>query len=115
VKKVEDPGLKKKGGDLGKKLSGGAGALASKVFSGENILKSIYIGVAFLVLSVVGIALMGGRVGPFLVSFPVVYGLAWISQFIAGNTTLNYLGLEYVVFALLIGLFISNVIGFLNG
>ena len=111
VKKVEDPGLKKKGDDLGKRLSGGAGALASKVFSGENILKSIYIGIAFLILSVVGIALMGGRVGPFLVSFPVVYGLAWISQFIAGNTTLNYLGLEYVVFALLIGLFISNVIG----
>jgi len=111
MKKVEDPGLKKKGDDLGKRLSGGAGALASKVFSGENILKSIYIGIAFLILSVVGIALMGGRVGSFLVSFPVVYGLAWISQFIAGNTTLNYLGLEYVVFALLIGLFISNVIG----
>lgn len=61
VKKAEDPGLKKRGGDLGKKLSAGAGALASRVFSGENILKSIYIGIGFLILTAVGIALMGGR------------------------------------------------------
>ncbi|NWF92894.1 MAG: putative sulfate exporter family transporter [Syntrophaceae bacterium] len=111
MKKVEEPGLKKKGGDLGKKLSGGAGALASRVFSGENILKSIYIGIAFLILTGVGIVLMGGRVGRFVVGFPIIYALAWVSQFIAGNTTVNYLGLEYVIFALLIGLFISNVIG----
>lgn len=111
AKITEDPGLKKKGGDLSKKLSEGAGALASKVFSTENIFKSIYIGIAFLILTAIGIALMGGRVGPFLVGFPIVYGLSWLSQFIAGNTTINYWGLEYVIFALLIGLFISNVLG----
>lgn len=48
AKTAEDPGLKKKGGDLSKKLSEGAGALASKVFSTENILKSVYIGIALL-------------------------------------------------------------------
>lgn len=111
AKKVENHGLRKKGGDLSKKLSEGAGALASKVFSSENILKSVYIGIAFLVLTAIGIALMGGRVGTFLVGFPIVYGLSWLSQFIAGNTTINYLGFEYVIFALLIGLFISNVLG----
>ncbi len=108
---VEDPGLKKKGGDLSKKLNEAAGALASKVFSTENILKSIYIGIAFLFLGAIGISLMGGRVVAFVIGFPIVYGLAWFSQFIAGNTTINYWGLEYVIFALLIGLFISNVIG----
>ncbi len=108
---VEDPGLKKKGGDLSKKLSEGAGALASKVFSTGNILKSVYIGIALLVLTAIGIALMGGKVGTFILGFPIVYGLSWLSQFIAGNTTINYWGLEYVIFALLIGLFISNVIG----
>ena len=30
---------------------------------------------------------------------------------IAGNATMNYWGLEYVIFALLIGLFIGNIIG----
>ncbi|MDP2969657.1 MAG: putative sulfate exporter family transporter, partial [Deltaproteobacteria bacterium] len=59
----------------------------------------------------IGISLMGGRVVAFVIGFPIVYGLAWFSQFIAGNTTINYWGLEYVIFALLIGLFISNVIG----
>jgi hypothetical protein len=111
TKAAGDPGLKKTGGELSKKLSEGAGALASNVFSTGNILKSVYIGIALLVLTAIGIALMGGRVGTFIIGFPIVYGLAWLSQFIAGNITVNYWGLEYVIFALLIGLFISNVLG----
>jgi uncharacterized integral membrane protein (TIGR00698 family) len=111
VKEVEDPVLKKKGSDLGKKLSEGAGALASKVFSADNILKSVYIGIAVLILTAIGIGLMGGHVRVFIAGFPIVFTIAWLSQAIAGNSTVNYLGLEYVIFALLIGLFISNVIG----
>jgi hypothetical protein len=111
AKTAQDPGLKKKGSELSKKLGDEAGALVSRVLSGENILKSIYIGVAYLILTAIGIALMGGRVGAFIAGFPLVYALAWLSQFIAGNTTVNYWGLEYVIFALLIGLFISNVVG----
>ena len=110
AKITEDPGLKKRGGDLSKKLGEGAGALASKVFSTDNIRRSIYIGIAFFVLTAIGIALMGGRVKAFIAGFPIVYGIAWFSQFVAGNTTINYWGLEYVIFALLIGLFISNVL-----
>ena len=108
---AQDPALKKKGSELSKKLGDEAGALVSRVVSGENILKSIYIGVAYLILTAIGIALMGGRVGAFIAGFPLVYALAWLSHFIAGNTTVNYWGLEYVIFALLIGLFISNVVG----
>jgi len=110
TKTVKDPGLKKRGGDISKKLSVEAGAAISRVLSRENILKSIYIGLAYLVLSAIGIAIMDGRVGKFVVGFPIVYALAWLSQFIAGNSTVNYWGLEYVIFALLIGLFISNVL-----
>lgn len=111
AKTTKDPSLKKKRVDLSKKLSEGAGALANKVFSNENILKSVYIGIAFLILTAIGIALMGGKVVAFVAGFPVVYGFSWLSQFIAGNATVNYWGLEYVIFALLIGLFISNVLG----
>jgi len=111
AKGAGDAGFKKKGSDVSKKLTEGAGALVGKIFSSENILKSIYIGGAFLLLTAIGIRLMGGRVRTFILGFPIVYGLSWLSQFIAGNATINYLGFEYVIFALLIGLFISNVLG----
>lgn len=111
AKAAKDAGTKKKGEDLGKKLSGSAGALAEKVFSGENIGKIVIIGIAFLIISSAGIVLLGGNVGKYIIGFPVVYILANISQFISGNATVNYYGLEYVIFALIIGLVISNVIG----
>src|SRR3972149_3470158 len=106
------PGLPKfrRGGGVGK-LSGDAGAFVGKVFSGQNIWNSIKLGIAFWILSTIGIVLMGASVGKYIIGFPIVYALAWLSQFIAGNSTINYWGLEYVIFALVIGLFISNVIG----
>ena len=110
AKKAQDAGLKKKAGDIGK-ISGDAGAYVGRVFSGENLWRAVVVGIAYLVLSAFGIVLMGGSVGTYLVGFPAVYILAWLSQLIAGNSTVNYWGLEYVIFALLIGLFISNVVG----
>ena len=110
AKKAQDAGVKKVGADVGK-LSGTAGALVGKVFSGQNIWNSIKLGIAFWILSTIGIVLMGGNVGMYILGFPIVYVLAWLSQFIAGNSTINYWGFEYVIFALIIGLFISNVIG----
>ena len=109
--KAQDAGLKKRGGDLGRKIGSPAGATLGKVFSGENLWKAVVVGVGYLILSTIGIALLGGRVGKYVVGFPVIYILAWLSQMLAGNSTVNYWGLEYVIFALLIGLFISNVIG----
>lgn len=110
TKKAKDGGLKKMGGEIGK-ISGDAGALVNKVVSGENIWRSLVIGVSYLILSAIGIALMGGNIGKYVIGFPVVFVLAWLSQFIAGNSTVNYWGLEYVIFALAIGLIISNVFG----
>jgi uncharacterized membrane protein YadS len=81
------------------------------VLSGESLWSAIKIGIAFLILSAIGVALMGGNVAKYIVGFPVVYVLAWLSHVIAGNATMNYWGLEYVIFALMIGLLISNVIG----
>jgi uncharacterized membrane protein YadS len=56
-------------------------------------------------------AFMGEKVGLFIIGFPVIYIIAWVSQFIAGNFTILYYGLEYVLWCLVLGLFISNVIG----
>jgi uncharacterized membrane protein YadS len=110
AKTVKEVGLKKKGAGIGRRL-GDAGASLGGVFSAKNLGAAAVIGLALLVLSTIGVALLGGNVARYAIGFPVVYLLAWLSQIIAGNSTVSYWGLEYVIFALLIGLFISNVIG----
>ena len=96
---------------LAKAAANAAGLRIGKVFSGKNLLSSLFVGLVFMVLAGLGVVLLGGRLLPFLAGFPVVYALAWLAQLIAGNSGLNYLGLEYVIFALGLGLFISNVLG----
>ena len=110
AKNVKDASLRRQGTEIAKSL-GDAGASLGGVFSAKNLKASAIIGLAFLLVSAIGIALLGGKVGRYVLGFPVVYVLAWLSQVLAGNSTVSYWGLEYVIFALTIGLFISNVIG----
>jgi uncharacterized membrane protein YadS len=85
--------------------------LGSDVLSAGNIWNSLKIAALFLVLSSAGIALMGKSVIKYALGFPVVYALSWVAQAIAGNATISYWGVEYVIFALLMGLLISNTVG----
>jgi uncharacterized membrane protein YadS len=110
AKTAKDGALKKKAAGLGKSFAD-AGAFLGNVFSVKNLGTSALIGLAYLLVSAIGIALLGGNVVRYAIGFPFVYALAWLSQVIAGNSTLSYWGLEYVIFALGLGLFISNVIG----
>lgn len=110
-KDAKDAGIKKKASDLGKGISGQAGNLTEKVFSWDNIWRAIQIGIAYLILSVIAMALMGERVGAFIPGFIVVFVFAWIAQFVAGNYTILEYGLEYVLWCLALGLFVSNVLG----
>src|SRR6266508_3473036 len=110
-KKAKDKALQKKAADIDRAVGARAGAVVGTVFGGENIWNAIKIGIAFLILSAIGVVLMGGNVVNYTIGFPVVYVLAWLSHVIAGNATMNYWGLEYVIFALIIGLFIGNVVG----
>lgn len=111
AKQAKDAGLKKKAASLGKEISSQAGNLTSAVFSWDNIILALYIFIAFLILSIIAMTLMGEPVGKFIVGFPIVFIIAWIGQMLAGNHTVLYYGLEYVIWCLFIGLFISNVIG----
>jgi uncharacterized integral membrane protein (TIGR00698 family) len=111
AKNVKDKDLKKKGADLGKQISGNAGNLISRVFASENILWSIYIAIGILILSLIALSLLGINAGRFVIGFPIVFIIAWISLLLAGNFTINEYGLEYVLWCLFLGLFISNVIG----
>jgi len=67
--------------------------------------------VCLLAVSVIGIAVMRGNVARYALGFPFVFALAWLAQIVAGNATVNYWGIEYVIFALLFGLIVSNGFG----
>ena len=98
-------------GAVGKEIAGHAGNLPSKVFSGENIGKSIKLGISFLILAAIGMILLKAHIGKFIIGFPIIFFLAWLSNFIAGNALATDLGVEYVVYALALGLLISNTVG----
>ena len=80
--------------------------LLSKVLTGKNILLLTGIGLAFFVLSSIAVGATG--VKNYIGGFAIIFVLAILSLIIAGNRTINYYGIEYVVFALLIGLLLSN-------
>jgi uncharacterized integral membrane protein (TIGR00698 family) len=112
VKGAKDEGIKKKVGKIGKDVKTEAGNLLPKVFDSANIMAAIYIGIAYLILSIIGLGLLGEKAVKVIVGFPAVFIIAWVGQLIAGNYTINStLGIEYVLWCLFIGLFISNVIG----
>jgi len=88
-----------------------ATSTAATVFAGANLWKSLILAAYLFVVSAAGLALLGVPLRRFLAGFPVVYGLAWLSLFIEGAAPVRAWGFEYVIFGLLIGLFIGNVIG----
>ena len=83
--------------------------LFSKVLTVNNLVLIAGIGLVFLLVSSASIALSGGRAGKFVRGFALIFLLAVVSLVIAGNKTINYYGIEYVVFALLAGLLIGNL------
>ena len=83
---------------------------AGTVWTAPNLMSSLLLGAAFLLLSAVGVRIMGGPVGRYMAAFPAIFALAWTAQFVAGNATAKYWGVSYVITALLLGLFASNVL-----
>lgn len=99
-------------GSLGREVRAHATALAGeRIFNWPNLSKVLWVGIAYALLSAVGFALLGNRAGPFLVAVPAVFALAWLARVIAGNGLFVDWGIEYVIFALLVGLAISNTVG----
>jgi uncharacterized membrane protein YadS len=84
-------------------------SLAAAVGSGLPAI--VVLCVAYLAVSLPGALMLGASGLRYVAGFPVVFALAWAAQLAAGNSTVSYWGIEYVIFALLLGLFISNVIG----
>lgn len=99
-------------GALGSEIRGHATANAqARVLTWDNLSKVLIVFVGFAMLATLGILVLGGRAGAFLIGLPAVFALAWLARFLAGNGLFVNWGIEYVIFALLLGLLISNTIG----
>lgn len=84
--------------------------LWNKILNFGNLTNIFIVGVVFGFISTIAIWLLDGSWKKYIYGFFVIYLLAIASLIIAGNKTISYYGIEYVVFALLIGLFLSNVV-----
>ena len=83
--------------------------LLTKVLTANNLLLLAVIGIIFLFLSSLAVAASGNSIKKYIRGFSVVFILAVLSLIIAGNKSISHYGIEYVVFALLIGLLLSNL------
>jgi uncharacterized integral membrane protein (TIGR00698 family) len=87
------------------------GDLSGAVLTSQNLTKALISGAGIGVLAGVGVFFMNGSIPRFVLGFPIVLGLAWLSQLFAGHAGISSLGFEYVIFALGLGLLVSNTIG----
>lgn len=111
AKDVKDKDLKKKAEKLGKDTKTNADRRVGKVFSGDNMMRALWLLIGLWVLGGIGMAVMGLSFGKFTLGFPIVFILSALAFFVAGNSTVNYYGLEVVFWALIFGLVISNFMG----
>ncbi len=111
VKDVKDKDLGKKSEKLAKDTKGDATNTFGRVFSGQNLLRMLYMLIGFWIFALIGILIMGMPAGKFTAGFPIVFILSVIAAIIGGNTSISYWGLETVFWALLLGLLISNTVG----
>lgn len=84
--------------------------LSTEVFTSGNSLRLLLTFLYFLLFASLGAWFMGKNVKAILIAFPIVFILSMGAQFIASSGSMKNLGLETVLFSLLIGLFISNAI-----
>lgn len=83
--------------------------LFGKVLHVNNLLLIVSIGAIFAALSAAAVWLSRGNVRHYLAGFGLTFVLAILSLVIAGNKSIGQYGIEYVVFALLIGLALGNL------
>jgi uncharacterized integral membrane protein (TIGR00698 family) len=111
AKEVKDKDFQKKSAKVAADIKGDSGATVSKVFSEGNLLKALYLFIAFAILGIIGMAFMGMSVGKFMAGFPIVFILSALAYFVSENDIIKYYGLEVVFWALIFGLLISNIFG----
>jgi len=82
--------------------------LTTEVLAVNNLQHILLQFVFVIAIAVIGAVLSGKSILSNLKTFPVVYLLTILALIIAGNSEIKYLGLEAVIFSLVIGLIIGN-------
>jgi len=87
-------------------------AIKDNIVTGNIILPLIFLMVFLAVLTAIGIAFMKTeKVGKYVAGFAGVFVISVLSYWIANQVNVKYWGLSYALWALLVGLLISNTIG----
>jgi uncharacterized membrane protein YadS len=86
-----------------------AADLTHRILGLQNVLRSVAAAVALAVLAGTGAWLMAAPLVRFVAGFGVVYALTWLALVIAGNAAITSWGFEYVIFSLILGLLVSNL------
>jgi uncharacterized membrane protein YadS len=89
----------------------GTAELTDRVFGARNLSNMLIAGALVGVLASAGVLLMRESFARFAIGFPALFALACAALLIAGNATISAWGLEYVIFAFMLGLAISNSAG----
>ena len=90
----------------------GAGKLTVTSQRARSIVFPLIVTVIFLMLlTVIGVRVMGQNAGGYLLAFVAIFIIAILSFVIANQNTINAYGLSYAAWALLLGLLVSNTIG----
>ncbi|MBI4263846.1 MAG: putative sulfate exporter family transporter [Acidobacteria bacterium] len=85
-----------------------AADLPDTVLSFDNLGRAVQVGALVAIPAAVGARLMGAPLLPFIGGFAALYVLAGLAQLLAGHAGSTALGLEYVIFALAIGLVLGH-------
>jgi uncharacterized integral membrane protein (TIGR00698 family) len=88
-----------------------AGRTLGRLLGAVNLALVIPVFLGLLILTGIASVLLGKSLKRFLGSFVLLFVLTIVVFIIAGNTLISYYGLEYVFWALVLGLLISNTIG----
>jgi len=81
------------------------------LLTAENLARTAQVALLVLGPLLAGAAVLRANVQTFLPGALVLYALAWLAQAMAGNVSSAGWGLEYVIFALAIGLAINHTVG----
>jgi uncharacterized integral membrane protein (TIGR00698 family) len=81
----------------------------SRVFGAGNLVNWLLLGSFLLIPTVFGARLLGARALSFATGFALLYALGTLAQILGGYTGSSSLGLEYVLYALVIGLVLRQV------
>lgn len=84
-------------------------AVWQDALSVELILPLLLWGLGLAALTALALKIMGEDAGAYLKAFPAVFGLAVLAFIIGNQKTLNHYGFNNVIWALVLGLIISNV------